>query len=71
MLFSQWKKKEESDIGDLHVERGVEKKVTIDYKVKPKKKTAIVFASLLSLFFMGYTAKNIIFPKNGMYEVEE
>lgn len=57
--------KEESDRDNLLAERRVEKEATIDYNVRlnPRKKAVIIFVALLSLFFMGYTVKNIIFPK--------
>nr|WP_314897359.1 hypothetical protein [uncultured Flavobacterium sp.] len=53
----------EFDADNSSEEKWVEKVVVIDNNDKVRKKTAIIFTVFLSLFFMGYTVKNIIFPE--------
>lgn len=53
----------EFDIDNFSEEKWVEKVVVADNNDKVGKKTAIIFTVFLSLFFMGYTVKSIIFPK--------
>jgi hypothetical protein len=55
--------KKESDTANLHDEKLSQKGVIVDNN-KLGKKAAIFFAIVLSLFFMGYTVKDVFFPKN-------
>ncbi|MFV8328322.1 hypothetical protein [Flavobacterium sp. ZS1P14] len=55
--------KEEGRDKNTPLDKFGEKGLKLKKSKRVKKKKAIVFAVLLSLFFMGYTVKDIVFPK--------
>lgn len=55
--------KKEYDVDYFSEEKEVVKELVIDNNEKLKKKILIILSVFLSLFFMGYAVKNMIFPK--------